>query len=138
VVSARRVAAQAAAASLEQAAKSANLPVVTSPVFTPTSYVPDLGRMNEVIGAAFALPVGAVSDPIETPTDVVVLRVDRRVPADSAVWAKQKDTQRQNVLRDLRRQHVEEFLSDLREVATIADNRKAVEAATRAPATGSG
>jgi len=138
MVSAGRFSAQAASTSIEQAAKGANVPVVTSPVFTPTSYVPDLGRMNEVIGAAFGLPVGAVSDPIETPTDVVVLRVDRRVPTDSAAWAKQKETQRQNVVRDLRRQRVEEFLADLREVATVADNRKAVEAASRVPTTGSG
>ncbi len=57
---------KASATSLEAAAKAAKLTVVSSPTFTPTSYVPDIGRMNEVIGAAFALPVGSVSDPIKT------------------------------------------------------------------------
>jgi len=128
---ARRFAADAAATSLERTAKAANKTVVTSTTFTPTGYVADLGRMTEAIGAAFRLPVGAVSQPIETSTDVVVMRVDRRVPADSAAWVKQKDTQRQNVLRDLRRQRVEEFLSDLRQVATVTDNRKVVEAAAK-------
>ena len=91
--------------------------------------------MNEAVGAAFSLPVGAVSEPIKTSTAVFVLRVDRRVPADSAVWLKQKDTQRQTVLRTLRQQRVEEFLADLRQVAKITDNRKVIEAASRRSAT---
>ncbi len=126
---------KASATSLEAAAKAAKLTVVSSPTFTPTSYVPDIGRMNEVIGAAFGLPVGSVSDPIKASSAVFVIHVDRRVAADSAVWVKQKDEQRQTVLRDLRRQRVEEFLSDLREVASVTDNRKAVEAATQKSAT---
>ena len=125
---ARQLAKQAAASSLEQAAKAAKLMVITTPAFTPTSYVPDIGRMNEVVGAAFGLPMGAVGDPIKTSSDVFVIHVDRRVPADSAAWVKQKDAQRQNVLRDLRRQRVEEFLTDLREIASVTDNRKLVEA----------
>jgi peptidyl-prolyl cis-trans isomerase D len=135
VAPARQLATQAAATSLEQAAKAAKLPVVTTPVFTPTGYVPDVGRMNEVVGAAFGLPVGAISSPIETSSDVFVIHVDRRVPTDSAAWVKQKDTQRQNVLRDLRRQRVDEFLTDLHEVARIVDNRKAIEAATQKAST---
>ncbi len=128
---AREFASKAAATSLSEAAKAAKLTVTTSPPFTPTSYVPEIGRMNEVVGAAFALPVGAVSLPVEAASSVYVLHVDRRVPADSAAWLKQKATQRQTVVRDLQRQRVEEFLTDLREVAKITDNRKVVEAAAR-------
>lgn len=131
MVPARKFADQAAATSFQQAAKAAKLPVVTTPMFTPTSYVPDLGRMTEVVGAAFGLPVGAVSDPIKTSSDVFVIHVDQRIPADSAAWAKQKDTQRQTLVAELRRQRVEEFLTDLREIAHVVDNRKAVEAAAQ-------
>jgi parvulin-like peptidyl-prolyl isomerase len=122
---------QAARTSLEAAAQAAKLTVSTSPPFTPTSYVPDIGQLTQVIGAAFAVPVGAISDPIKTDLNVTVLRVDRRVSADSAAWLKQKDTQRQNLLRDLRRQRVEDFLADLRDAAKITDNRKALEAAAK-------
>ena len=135
LVPARRLATQATATSLEQAAKAAKLTVVNSPSFTPTGYVPDVGRMNEVIGAAFGLPVGTVSDPIKTSSAVFVIHVDHRVPADSAAWVKQKEDQRQTVLRDLQRQRVEEFLSDLREIASVTDNRKAVEAAAQKTST---
>lgn len=132
---AQEFATKAAATSLPQAAKAAKLPLLSTPVFTPTSYVPDVGRMNEVVGAAFGIPVGSVSGPIKASSDVFVIHVDRRVRADSAAWAKQLDTQRQNVLRDLRRQRVEEFLNDLHEIARIVDNRKAIEAATQKAST---
>ena len=72
-----------------------------------------------------------MSAPIKTSTAVYVLRVDRRVGADSAAWVKQKDTQRQTVLRTLRRERADEFLADLRQVAKIVDNRKLIEATTR-------
>ncbi len=122
---------EAAATSLNAAAQTDKLTVSKSPPFTPTSYVPDVGQMNQVIGAAFAIPVGAISDPVESDAAVYVLRVDRRVPADSAAWSKQKDEQRQKLLTDLRRQRVEEYLADLRESAKITDNRKTLEAAAK-------
>lgn len=128
---ARQFAAAATASSLERAAQDTRVSVVKSPPFTPTSFVPDVGQMNEAVGAAFTLPVGAMSEPVKTTNAVYVLRVDRRVPADSAVWVKQKDTQRPTVLRNLRRQRVEEFLADLRQVAKITDKRKTIEAANR-------
>jgi parvulin-like peptidyl-prolyl isomerase len=87
------------------------------------------------VGAAFTLPVGAVSAPIKTGNAVFVLRVDRRIASDSAAWLKQKDTQRQTVMRTLRSERVEEFLSDLRHVAKIVDNRKVLESANRRTAT---
>jgi parvulin-like peptidyl-prolyl isomerase len=87
--------------------------------------------MNQVVGAAFALPVGKPSDPVTTDQAVFVLRVDRRVPSDSATWAKQKDSQRQKLLRDLQEQRIEEFVADLKDVAKITDNRKALEAAAK-------
>jgi peptidyl-prolyl cis-trans isomerase D len=122
---------QAARTSLEAAAQAAKLSVNKSPPFTPTSYVPDIGQMNQVVGAAFALPIGKASDPVRTEEALYVLRVDKRIPADSAAWFKQKDAQRQNLLRDLRQQRVGEFLADLKDVAKITDNRKALEAAAK-------
>ncbi len=130
-IKAKQLATQAASSSLEQAAQAEKLTAVKSPPFTRTSFVPDLGQMNEAIGAAFTLAPGTVSAPIKTSTAVYVLRVDRRVGADSAAWVKQKDTQRQTVLRTLRRERADEFLADLRQVAKIVDNRKLIEATTR-------
>jgi parvulin-like peptidyl-prolyl isomerase len=76
-----------------------------------------------------------VSAPIKTQNAVFVLRVDRRVPSDSAAWLKQKDTQRQTVMQTLHSERLEEFLADLRQVAKITDNRKVLETANRRDST---
>jgi peptidyl-prolyl cis-trans isomerase D len=128
---ARAFATEAAATSLEQAATKATMQVVKSPRFTRVGGAEGIGRLNEAIGAAFSLPLGVVSAPIKTYDAIFVERVDSRVVADSATWAKQKDVQRAQVLSQLRQQRVREFLTNLRANANIADRRKEVEAANR-------
>jgi peptidyl-prolyl cis-trans isomerase D len=135
VAKAQALATKAASSSLEQAAKADTLEAIKSPPFTRTSFVPELGQMTAAVGAAFALPAGTVSAPIKTDNAVFVLRVDRRVASDSAVWLKQKDTQRQTVMDTLRRERFEEFMADLRHLAKIVDNRKLLESANRRAAT---
>jgi peptidyl-prolyl cis-trans isomerase D len=116
---------------LEQAARAEGLEVVRSSAFSRGSAVPGLGRLNEAVGAAFGLPVGAVSAPIKTESGVYVLRVERRVNADRAAWEAQKETQRADVLQQLQQQRVRQFLANLRKAAEIEDNRRAIEAAGR-------
>jgi peptidyl-prolyl cis-trans isomerase D len=128
---AQAFASKAAATSLEAQATAANLHVSKSPEFTRVSFVPDIGRMNEVVGAAFSLPVGAVSQPIVTRDAVYVIRVDKRVESDKAAWEKQKATQRSQIVQTLREQTVRSFLDDLRTNAKIVDHRKEIEAANR-------
>jgi peptidyl-prolyl cis-trans isomerase D len=128
---ARAFATEAAATSLEQAATKATMQVVKSPRFTRVGGAEGIGRLNEAIGAAFSLPLGVVSAPIKTYDAIFVERVDSRVVADSATWAKQKDVQRAQVLSQLRQQRVREFLTNLRANANIADRRKEIEAANR-------
>jgi peptidyl-prolyl cis-trans isomerase D len=135
VTKAKELATKAASSSLEQAAKADTLEAIKSPPFTRTSFVPELGQMTEAVGAAFALPAGAISEPIKTDNAVFVMRVDRRVASDSAAWFKQKDTQRQTVTDTLRRERFESFLADLRHVAKVVDNRKLLEAANRRAST---
>jgi peptidyl-prolyl cis-trans isomerase D len=121
----------AAATSLEQAASAMSAHVEKTPEFTRTSFVPDVGRMNEVIGAAFALGAGSISQPITTDDAIYVIRVDRRVTADRAAWEKQKETQRQQTVQGLREAAVRAFLDDLRASAKITDHRREIEAANR-------
>lgn len=121
----------AAAGSLEAASKLTNIPLQTTGMFTRVTGDPNLGGLPEVIGAAFALPVGAVSDPIRSVGAVVVERVDKRSPADSAAWEAQKVVQRQSEIDTLRQQRVRLFLDDLRQTAKITDRRRQIEAAAR-------
>jgi hypothetical protein len=129
---AKQLAAAAAAASLESAAQSRGLTVEKSPVFTRVTPVPGMGSLNEAIGAAFTLPVGAVSAPIATEDGVFVLRVERRANADRTAFEAQKQFQRTQVLSGLRQQRVRDYLANLRERADIEDNRKEINAAARA------
>jgi peptidyl-prolyl cis-trans isomerase D len=123
--------ADAATIGLEAAAKSKNLTVEKTPMFTRSSVVQGLGQVNEAIGAAFGLPVGVVSQPVRTEDAVFVLRVDRRVDADSAAWVAQKTVQKQQRAQGQQQQAIQLYLQDLRESAKVDDRRKAINAAAR-------
>ena len=128
---ARNFAKVAAASSLESAAKLMNLQVVTTKPFTRVTGVPELAQAPEAVGAAFSLPLHAVSEPIKSTGAVVVERVDNRFAASRAAFEAQKDVLRQQALQQARRQRVQEFLANLRAVAKIDDRRKQVEASAR-------
>lgn len=121
---ARAFATAAASSSLEQAAAAKNLPVSQTEMFTRTAPAQGLGRMNEAIGAAFALPAGAISAPVRTEDAVFVMRVERRTQSDRAEFEAQKATLKAQQLNAYRQQRLQEFLDNLRDVADIDDNRK--------------
>jgi peptidyl-prolyl cis-trans isomerase D len=131
VPDAQKVAAAAATGTLEAAAQQAGKNVQQSPMFSRSSSVAGLGQFNEAIGASFALPVGVVSQPVKTANGVYVLRVDKRVTADSTAWAAQQEAQKTIRLQQLRQQRVQMFLQDLRKSANVDDRRKEINAATR-------
>lgn len=121
----------AAAGSLESAASAAGLTVTKSEMFTRPQFVAGLGRFNAAIGAAFSLPIGAVSAPIVTDQGVFVLRVERRVEADKAVWEAQKATQRGEAISSIQQLRVRTFLNDIRKEAKVEDHRKEINAMAR-------
>jgi peptidyl-prolyl cis-trans isomerase D len=128
---AQKVADAAAASGLEAAAAQQKLEVQHSPMFTRGTFVPGLGQFNEAVGTAFGLPVQAVSAPVRTTDGIFVLRVDRRVQADSAEWLKQVPGQRQARMQQLQQQRVQMYLQDVRQSAKIDDRRKKINASVR-------
>jgi peptidyl-prolyl cis-trans isomerase D len=128
---AQKLADAAATSGLEAATAQQKLEVQRSPVFTRGTFVPGLGQFNEAIGTAFGLPVQAVSAPVRTADALYVLRVDRRVQADSAAWIKQQPQQRQMRMQQLQQQRVQMYLADIKQSAKLDDRRKAINAATR-------
>jgi peptidyl-prolyl cis-trans isomerase D len=121
----------AATSSLETAAQARGYQVQQTPMFTRLGGAPGLGAANQAVGAAFALKVGAVSAPVPANDALVVLRVDRRVNADSAAWAAQKAVQRLQMTQGLRQQRWEQFMTNLRRSADVDDKRAEVRAAGR-------
>ena len=128
---AAQLATRAASSTLESAAQAAGEKVQQTNTFTRVNAVPLLGQFNEAIGAAFALPVGAVSAPVRTADGVVVMRVDRRVEASRAAFDAQKAEQRRQITQALRSERVRDFLDDLRKSAKIDDERQRIFAASR-------
>ena len=127
----RNMTQSAGALGFEGAAQRRALALSKSNTFTRTMQTEGLGGFNEAIGAAFSLPIGATSQPIRTNDGVFVLRVDRRVKADSAEFVKQKEQQRSQVLRAMREQMVRDYVESLRKGASIVDSRKKINSATR-------
>jgi peptidyl-prolyl cis-trans isomerase D len=131
VPQAQQLASAAATSSLEAAAKAANKTVQQTPMFARASVVPGLGQFSEAVGAAFALPVAAVSQPVKTLDGDYVLRVDKRVVADSTAWLAQKEAEKATRLQQLRQQRIQMYLQDLRKAARVDDRRKQINAAAR-------
>ncbi|MBL8960231.1 MAG: SurA N-terminal domain-containing protein [Gemmatimonadetes bacterium] len=122
------------AGGLEAAAKAKDMPVTKSEPFTRPQFVPGLGRLNEAVGASFALPVGTVSAPIVTDQGAFIVRVDRRVSADSTAWLAQRETQRKDAISAIQQLRVRTFLSEIRKTAKVDDRRKQLNASARAQA----
>jgi peptidyl-prolyl cis-trans isomerase D len=131
VPDARALAQEAAATSLDDAAKKRDITVNKTNAFARPTFVPGMGRLNAAVGAAFSLPIGRISEPIVTDDGVFVMRVDRRAEASREEWEKQKDVQRQQTLNALRQARLRNFLEGLREKADLEDRRQQINAAAR-------
>src|SRR6185437_2222110 len=95
------------------------------------SGIPDAPNASKIVGAAFALPVGAGSEPIVTDNAVFVIQVDRRVDADRKTFDAAKSQLRSQYLSSMQQGRIQEFVSNLKSAAKITDRRKEVEAAMR-------
>jgi peptidyl-prolyl cis-trans isomerase D len=91
--------------------------------FTRADFVPGLGLSSPAIGAAFGVPAGGIAGPARAFDAVVVMRVDSRVPADSAAWEAQKAQQRTALTSEVQQVRLDQWLDGLRETTRIVDNR---------------
>lgn len=108
---------------LANAAADMGMEVRGAGPFARADFVPGIGRQNPVIGAAFGLPVGQVSDVVSTPTNHYVLEVLNRVAADSTAWRAQLPQQRAQALATVQQERLQEWIEALRASARIVDRR---------------
>ena len=111
---------------LANVAAEMSLEVRTAGPFARDDFVPGIGRYNAVVGAAFGLPVGQVSDVISTPTNQYVLEVLDRSEPDSAAWTQQLPQQRQQAVAAIQQQRLQEWIQALRANADVNDRRAIV------------
>lgn len=122
---------EAARGTLEGAALSADRVVAQTEPFTRVSAPAGMGQANRAIGAAFALPVGAVSAPVRTEDAIFVLRVDKRTNASRAEWEEQREIQRAMLSQQYRQRRVQEYLMNLRRSADVKDYRDDIQRTLR-------
>jgi len=114
--------------SLEAAATARKLTVQKTGLVNRAGAASAFGSVGEALGAAFALPVGAVSVPIRERDAVFVLQVDARKPADRVAFEAKKKELRAARIQQIRQQRLQAYFEDLRTSAKIDDRRKEITA----------
>ena len=92
--------------------------------FTRLTPPPLLQSNPLAVGAAFGLAPGTRSGPIPGSTGYVIVETLSRTTADSAMWVKQKDAERENLLGPARQARIQAFLAALKARAHILDRRQ--------------
>ncbi|MDH3423318.1 MAG: peptidyl-prolyl cis-trans isomerase, partial [Gemmatimonadota bacterium] len=111
---------------LGNVAASEGLELRTAGPFARADFVPGIGRQNAVIGAAFGLPIGRVSDVLTTATNHYILEVMAQLPADSLAWRAQLPAQRTAAVAAVQQQRLQEWIEALRASARVVDRRDEV------------
>ena len=111
---------------LEQAATERGLEVQSVGPVTRLSPNPAFGQATAAVGAAFGTPVGEVSDVVETPAGLFIVRPTARTEVDPAEFEEQKTQLRMVLQLQQGQQEVSRFVQSLREDARILDNRDEV------------
>lgn len=100
---------------LKKAAKDVGAEYKTSELVTPSSQVPDMGRVSESASVAFTMNKGDISGPLQVARGRAVLMiVDRQEPAADEI-AKGSEQTRQSLLSQKREQAFALFAAGLRQ-----------------------
>jgi peptidyl-prolyl cis-trans isomerase D len=115
------------AADFAKAAQAAGFQAQTTELITRESPIPDLGMATEVTEAAFALPAGAVSDPITTDMGTAVIKVLEKQQVTDAELANNKEQFREDLLTDRRNRFFSAYMAKAKEKMRIEVNREALQ-----------
>ncbi len=119
-----------AAPDFEKAAKAAGFEAKTTELITRDSPIPDLGVAKAVEEAAFRLPLGAVSDPIQTDNGTAIIKVVEKQEVSPADWASAKDRFREELLSDRRNRFFSAYMVKAKQKMKIEVNREGLQRAT--------
>jgi len=111
----------------EKAAKAAGLDAKTTDLVTRDAPLPDIGMAPSVDAAAFALPAGAVSDPIPTDNGTAVVKVVEKKEVTPEEWASAKDRFREELLNDRRGRFFSAYMAKAKQRMKIDVYREALQ-----------
>ncbi|HSD62870.1 MAG TPA: peptidylprolyl isomerase [Ignavibacteriaceae bacterium] len=92
--------------------------------FTPAGTVPGIGKDWAFIETALNVPVNKISDPVKGNRGYYLIKVTQRTPFDSTAYEIQRNTLRDNLIRQKQSTVLTEWLAQLKKQADIVDNRK--------------
>jgi peptidyl-prolyl cis-trans isomerase D len=113
----------------EKAAKAAGLEAKTTDLIARDAPLPELGTSATVGDVAFALPVGAISDPITTDTGTAILKVLDKKEVTPLEWASAKDKFRDDLIADRRSRFFSAYMVKAKQKMMIEVNRETLEKA---------
>jgi peptidyl-prolyl cis-trans isomerase D len=114
------------AADFSAAAKAAGLEAKTTDLLPRGQALPDVGVNAAVDAAAFALPVGGVSDPIATDTGSVIVKVlEKKSPTPDEVKSG-RETVRSELLNQEKQRFYGSYMTKARERMTIKSNPQVI------------
>jgi len=112
------------ATDLLAAGRARGFPVEKLGPFSRLTAPADFARNPLVLGAAFGLRPGERTGLLAGETGLFLLQGITRTRADSVAWLKQRDRQRDTLLRPLMQARIQQYLAALRAQTKIVDRRK--------------
>jgi hypothetical protein len=91
--------------------------------FSLNASAPGVGRDMNFFGALEAMNVGQISDPVTSTRGAYLIQLVSKSPFDSTAYAAQRENLRAEILRDKRGRYTGEWLTKMKEAATIEDHR---------------
>ncbi|MEO8166624.1 MAG: peptidylprolyl isomerase [bacterium] len=85
--------------------------------------VPGVGRDMNFLGAVEGLNVGQISAPVGSQRGVYLIQLVAKTSLDSTAYKSQEETLRSQMLQEKRNRYMGEWLTKLKESASIEDNR---------------
>lgn len=92
--------------------------------FIPAGTVPGIGKDWSFIEAAMNSPLNKVTDPVKGFRGYYLIKVVQRTPFDSSAYEVQRNSIRDNLIRQKQSTVLSEWLAQLKKEAKIVDNRK--------------
>ncbi len=111
---------------IDQVAAAHGARVQDAGPFTHRDFVPGIGQVNAVVGTAFGLNPGQVSDPVEANGLLYIIQTVAKTPANRTEFEQQKGFQRARMQQTMADQRWQQFLVAVRQSAKIVDNRDKV------------
>jgi len=111
----------------EKAVKAGGFTPESTDLITRDSPIPGLGQAPAIIEAAFALPQGAVSDPITTDTGTAIVKVVEKQQVTPEELTNNKDRFREELLGDRKSRFFSAYMAKAKQKMRIEVNRQAMQ-----------